>query len=105
MKCRFALTPEAQNDLHSILVDIVEDNPDTAQRLRTELYEELQKLARFPALGHYHDELLSRRYRFWNFYSYVVVYAWDVTPIRVTSIIHGARDLAALLSLRVERDD
>lgn len=104
MKRRFILTPEAKADLQGILLDIAEDSPDAAERIRAELYEELLKLARFPALGHHHDELLSREYRFWNFYSYVVVYAWNVKPIRVISIVHGARDLAVFLHLRVGRD-
>ena len=105
MKRRFVLTPEARSDLESILLYIAEDSPDAAERVRLELYEGLQKLARFPGLGHYHDELLSRKYRFWNFYSYVVVYAWEARPIRVVSIVHGARDLAVFLNLRVGRDD
>ncbi len=65
----FVLTPEAKNDLREIFLDIAEDSPDTADRLRLEFYEGLQELGRSPGIGHYHKELLSRRYRFWNFYS------------------------------------
>ena len=57
-------------------------------------------LGRSPGIGHYHDELLSRKYRFWNLHPYVVVYAWEVKPIQVVSVIHGVRDLAAILALR-----
>jgi plasmid stabilization system protein ParE len=60
----FALTPEARNDLREILLDIAEDNPDAAERLRSEFYERLQSLGRSPGIGHYHEELLSRKYRF-----------------------------------------
>ena len=41
MKRRFRLTPEANADLREILLDIAEDNPDTAERLRSEVYEVL----------------------------------------------------------------
>jgi plasmid stabilization system protein ParE len=82
------------------LLDVVEDSPDIAERLRSEFYEGLQQLARSPGIGHHHDELLSRKYRFWNFYSYVVVYAWEATPIQVIGVVHGARDLAALFMRR-----
>ena len=41
MKRRFRLTPEANADLRETLLDIAEDNPDTAERLRTEGYEVL----------------------------------------------------------------
>ena len=97
----FVLTPEAKSDLREIFLDIVEDSPDTAERLRLEFYEGLQALARSPGIGHYHEELLSRKYRFWNFYSYVVAYAWEAKPIQVISVVHGARDLAVFFTLRV----
>ena len=42
MKRLFALTPEAKSDLKEILLDIAEDSPATAERLRTEFYEGLQ---------------------------------------------------------------
>ncbi|MBI5829807.1 MAG: type II toxin-antitoxin system RelE/ParE family toxin [Chloroflexi bacterium] len=101
MKRLFVITPEAKADLHEILGDIAEDSPEAAERLRAEFYSGLQALGRSPGIGHYHDELLSRNYRFWNFYSYVVVYAWQVKPIQVISVVHGARDLAVFFTLRI----
>lgn len=87
--------------MNRLFVDIAEDGPDTAERLRLEFYEGLQALDRSPGIGHYHEELHSRRYRFWNFYSYVVAYAWEAKPIQVISVVHGARDLAVFCTLRV----
>jgi plasmid stabilization system protein ParE len=101
VKRLFALTPEARNDLKEILLDIAEDSPATAERLRSEFYEGLQLLGRSPGIGHYHDELLGRKYRFWNFYSYVVAYVWEAQPIQVISVVHGARDLAVFFTLRM----
>jgi plasmid stabilization system protein ParE len=101
VKRLFALTPEARNDLREILLDIAEDSPDAAERLRSEFYERLQSLGRSRGIGHYHEELLSRKYRFWNFYSYVVAYVWEAKPIQVISVVHGARDLAVFFALRV----
>ena len=105
MKRLFALTPEAKSDLKEILLDIAEDSPATAERLRTEFYEGLQALGRSPGIGHFHDELLNRKYRFRNFYSYVVVYVWDARPIQVISVVHGARDLAVFFTQRVGHDN
>jgi plasmid stabilization system protein ParE len=96
----FVLTPQARDDLKEILIDIAEDSPDTAERLRSEFYETLQSLGRSPGMGHYHEELLSRKYRFWNFYSYVVAYVWETKPIQIISVVHGARDLAVFFTLR-----
>jgi len=66
VKRRFRLTPEAKSDLKAILLDIAEDSPDTAERLLSDFYQGLQQLGRSPGIGHYHDELLSRKYRFWT---------------------------------------
>ena len=66
-----------------------------------EFEEAIQALSRPPGMGHYHDELLNRNYRFWNFYSYVVVYFWEAMPIQVISVVHGARDLAVFFALQM----
>jgi len=100
VKRRFLLTPEAKSDLSEILLDIAEVSPDTAERLRSEIHQAFQRLGQSPGLGHYHDELMDRRYRFWNFYSYVVCYVWERKPIQITAVVHGARDLALFFTSR-----
>ena len=87
--------------MQEILLDIAEDSPDAAERLRAEFYNGLQALGRAPGIGHYHEELLSREYRFWNFYSYIVAYSWEPSPIQVIGVVHGARDLAVFFELRM----
>ncbi len=89
MKQRFRLMPEARADLREILLAIAIDSPDTAERLRSEFYEALRRLAQTPGIGHCHDELLDVRYRFWNFYSYVVCYRWRKKPIQIIAVVHG----------------
>jgi plasmid stabilization system protein ParE len=104
VKQRFRLTPEARADLREILLDIATDSPDTAERLRYEFYQALLGLARAPGTGHYHEELLDRRYRFWNFYSHVICYLWRKKPIQIIAVLHGARNLAALLAARANME-
>lgn len=100
MKRRFRLTPEAKAHLQEILLDVATDRPDAAERLRSGFYEELRRLGQSPGIGHFHEELLDRRYRFWNFYPYVVCYVWQKKPIQVIAVVHGARQLAAFLATR-----
>jgi plasmid stabilization system protein ParE len=102
VKRRFLLTSEAKSDLSEILLDIAEDSPAIAERLRSEIYEAFQRLGQSPGIGHYHEELLDRRYRFWNFYSYVVCYVWEQKPIQIIAVVHGARELASFLTTRQE---
>jgi plasmid stabilization system protein ParE len=101
VKRRFVITPQARADLHDILLDIAEDSPGTAERVRSEIYVAFQRLGQSPGIGHYHEELMDRRYRFWNFYSYVVCYVWARKPIQIVAVVHGARDLAVLLSSKL----
>jgi antitoxin ParD1/3/4/toxin ParE1/3/4 len=104
VKKPFVLTPTAKGDLRDILLDLAEDSPDAAQRLRERFYEGFHTLGRAPGIGHYHDELLNRKYRFWNLFPYVVVYVWEARPIQIVSIVHGVRDLAVFFTLREEID-
>jgi plasmid stabilization system protein ParE len=104
VKRPFLLTPEARSDLSDILLDIAEDSPASAERLRLEIYQGFERLGRSPGIGHYHEELLDRRYRFWNFYSYVVCYAWEQKPIQIIAVVHGARHLASFFSSRLSSE-
>ena len=61
MKRLFLLTPEARSDLSGILLDIAEDNPAAAERLRLEIRHGFERLGQSPGIGHYHEELLDRR--------------------------------------------
>ena len=87
-------------ELSEILLDISEDSPDIAERLRSEIYQAFQALGQFPGIGYYHEELLDRRYRFWNFYSYVICYIWELRPIQIVAVVHGARDLGLFFTTR-----
>ena len=100
MKRLFVLTPQATTDLQEILLDLADENPDVAEHLLFRLYQGLQRLARSPGIGHYHEELLDRRYRFWNFYFYVIAYAWQARPIEILAVVHGRRDLATFFESR-----
>jgi plasmid stabilization system protein ParE len=51
-------------------------------------------------MGHFREDLLDRRYKFWAVSSFVIVYRWERRPIEVVAVIHGARGLDALLASR-----
>jgi antitoxin ParD1/3/4/toxin ParE1/3/4 len=88
------LTPTAQHDLVEIIEYIAAENPNAAVRVRDEFQLAFMNLGDNPGMGHYREDLLDQRHKFWNVYSYVIVYRWQVKPIQILSVIHGARDLA-----------
>jgi hypothetical protein len=51
--------------------------------------------ARRPASATIVWTYLDDRHRFWSAWSYLIVYRWQVRPIQIVAVIHGARDLDA----------
>ena len=58
----------------------------------------IRLLAEFPHNGHKRDDVrTSEPVLFWPIGSYVIVYRPEPKPIVIVRILHGARDLDALL--------
>lgn len=99
---RFLLTALAREDLSEIVEFIRADSPAAARRVLAELRDAIERLGRFPEIGHLRRDLASEPLRFWPVYSYLIVYRPDARPIEVVRVIHGARDVARLLLEREE---
>jgi plasmid stabilization system protein ParE len=69
-------------------------------RVLTDMRDAFRMLGEMPGMGHYLEDLLDKRYKLWSVHSYVVVYRWEVTPIQIIAVVHGARDLNVFLSSR-----
>src|SRR5438067_2952627 len=91
------LTTEARDDLYSIWHHIALRNLDAADRVRDQIEEACQQLADLPLMGHLRDDLAPSGIRFWPVYKYLIIYRRDTEPIRVLRIIHGSRDVPAIL--------
>ena len=99
MSARFDLSLEAAADLREIADYIAEDDAAAARKFVRRLRETMQKIAEFPAMGHLRDDLASQPLRFWPVGRYVIVYRQaGEQPVEIVRVLHGARDLAALLS-------
>jgi toxin ParE1/3/4 len=100
---RYELTPQAQRDLNAIAEYIaIEGSVERAIRVLKDLRSAFRKLSDMPGMGHYREDLLDKRFRFWSVYSYVIAYRWNVEPIQIIAIVHGARDLHAFFGGRGE---
>lgn len=97
----FVLTPEAEGDVLEIWQFIAEDNLVAADRVVERLFNEFRTLAEMPGKGHFRQDLLDERYRFWPVWSYLIVYRWETKPLQVISVVHGARDLDAFFNRRL----
>jgi plasmid stabilization system protein ParE len=98
----YQLTPQAQLDLDEIADYIAnEASVDRARTVIRDLRDSFRKLADMPGMGHFREDLLDNRYKFWSLYSYVIAYRWEATPIQVIAVVHGSRDLGAFLANRL----
>lgn len=97
----YELTTEAQADLEAIADYLSEEaSVGRAMTVLREIRDEIRKLAEMPGIGHFREDLLDRRYKFWSVYSYVIAYRWEVRPIQVIAVVHGARNLEAFFGRR-----
>lgn len=94
----FHIAPEARSDLGDIWAyyAIEARNPDVADKIIEEFFAAFRKLAQMPGMGHLRRDLANEPVRFWAVRSYLIIYRTK-KPLEVVRIIHGARDVQAIL--------
>lgn len=97
MPARFVFTEEAETQLLEILDSLADESESAAIRVRDAISDAADKLAENPGIGHTREDLTDRPLKFWNVYSYLVVYDPDSRPLTIIAVLHGARDVERLL--------
>lgn len=101
MNSSYVFSPDATEDLQAIWQYVADEGREVAaDRVIARIYTACQKLSEMPGMGHYREDLLDRRHRFWSVWSYLIVYRWGAAPIQIIAVVHGARNLAAFLRRR-----
>jgi toxin ParE1/3/4 len=95
----FLLAPSARVDLEEIwnYYAMELQNLEAADRIRDELFDAFRKLVRTPGLGHFRNDLAADPLRFWRVRSYLIIYRPEKCPLEIVRILHGARDVQAIL--------
>ena len=96
-RTRYALTPQAKNSLRSIRDYIARDNKAAAARMMDRFTSAFEQLAKMPGMGHVREDLADEALEFWAVGSYYVVYRQQTKPLEIVDVLHGARNIAALL--------
>ena len=91
--------PAAQDDLLAILDWIAQDSPSRAVTFVDRLDERISRLERQPHLGRIprNPKLRAYGYRVLVVESYLVFYVIRRRTIEIHRVVHGSRDLDALL--------
>lgn len=97
MSKRYRLTHRAQIELTEILEFIAQRSPHNAARVGEEFQAAMQQLGQMPGMGHRREDVTDLPVRFWSVHSYLIVYRDDCRPIDIVHIVHGARNLKAIL--------
>jgi len=91
------ITPRAQTDLDEIWDYIAERNPDAADRVIDTILTRVRSLARFPLTGRARDDLRPGL-RSSPVSPYVILFRPVDDTVTILRIIHGARDIPAVLA-------
>jgi plasmid stabilization system protein ParE len=101
MSASYQFTPRALDNLGDIWDYIAADNGDAADRVESAILAACESLARPPLLGSKRTEITPLPVRFWTvtrFPNFVVVYRPGTKPMQVIAVLHGMRNIRALLS-------
>ena len=90
---RFIVSGIAKQHLFQIWEHFAETSLELADKMQGDFYQAFANLATMPGMGHYREEVLDKRYKFWLVHQYLVVYLWQEKPIRIVTVVHGARNL------------
>jgi addiction module RelE/StbE family toxin len=102
-KKRLIVAPTAQRDLLEIWRYIAEDNPDAADRMSTGFSNAFRQLQDQPRSGRTRSDLAGDRdVRFWRVGDYPVIYRVMASTVEIAAVLHGSRDIPAVLG---ERDE
>jgi plasmid stabilization system protein ParE len=97
----YQFTPQAVADLFEIWTYIARDNLEAANRVEEAVYEACGFLAEGPLRGKTREDLTRLPLRFWtvqSFPNYIIVYDPATKPLQVIRILHGSRDILAILA-------
>jgi len=98
---RFILAPDAVRDLVQIWRHIKrESSRENADRVEAVIRGKFTYLADFPHAGHWRRDLTDAPVRFLSVYSYLIVYRPETSPLQIVCVLHGGRDVEAILSRR-----
>ncbi|MFG0291643.1 MAG: type II toxin-antitoxin system RelE/ParE family toxin [Phycisphaerales bacterium JB050] len=94
----WVISPAAARDLESVVdyISLEQRQPEAARRLLDEFMEVFDMLAGSPNAGRVRPELTSAAVRWWRLHRFLIAYE-PGKPVRILRVIHGAREIEALV--------
>jgi len=99
---RYLFSRYVEEDLREISDHIARDNSPSTRRMMVRFVNAFRRLARRPELGHVREDCRIRQSRFWPVGAYLILHLATRTPIEILGVVHGARDVPALMNRRTQ---
>lgn len=93
----FVLSDPAVGDLRNVRDHIARDDPGTARQVLEDIRAAIHRLVEHPHLGHVRTDIADEGLRVWTVHTYLVIYRPDTAPLEIVRVLHGYRDLTAIL--------
>lgn len=97
---RFRLAPDAAHGVRGIWNYIAKDSIRAARKVRLQIFDACQNLAKNPRLGHTREDLTAASVLFWPVGAYLVIYRGDRKPIEIVAVTHGSLGIPEVLRRR-----
>ena len=95
---RYQLSPEAQQDLTDIKAYyLAQSGARVTRYVIGELTQAFQFLAATPGAGHKREDLTDQQVKFWQVFSYLIIYDPATKPLGIARVLHASQDLGTLL--------
>ena len=96
---RYLLTDDAKQDLKGIRLYLTrEAGQRIAKSAVAKIKDSFEFLSRTPGAGHSREDLTGAPLKFWSVYSYLIIYDSAKRPIEIVRVLHGHREVDAILS-------
>jgi toxin ParE1/3/4 len=95
----FILAPVAKSDIAAIWTyyAVEAGDVDLADRMRDEIFRGIRAIGRTPGIGHLRRDLANEPLRFKRVRRYLIIYRGDAKPVQIVRVLHGSRDVRAIL--------
>ena len=98
MPTGYRLSQTALEELEEILLHVSErSGANRALHVHGRFVSAFELLAEVPTSGSKRTEITGERVRWWRVFDWIVLYAWETSPITILRVIHGARALDRIL--------
>lgn len=99
MSAKIRINPLATADLQEIKNYIAEDSDEAAIKIIRDIILKIENLAVFPEMGSQlmYKIKLKSNYRYLVIGQYIIFYVYEHDTISVQRVLHGKRDILALL--------